>query len=549
MSGTKIWYCVNCGYEIGSRGRCHRCRARLVPSPLPALPVLDEEDEVAYRLGNWAELARGRLIVALIRANVEHRFDDEELVVDAADEERVDDLLEELQAVLAGEGVEVVVDEVVDPADDSGDADDLEDSDDSDDSGDSGDAGVGAGGHSAHLGDVVKGGGEGEDIGGVGALVGDKLGGAEDAAEGAERSIEPLDPTQASIELLYDAAKRLRADPTDMQADGDVAEASAGVFADDDLIGIDSDTWAAIGRVTRRLLGALGAEEALDDEIRTQAGVLAKLLQPYVEPDPAEAVQAVPSSTAELLAESTAAVPEGRFDPGGVPGEGDEDPDDLNFESDDGDDDADGDDADDAGSDDADGDDAGSDDDDAEGDGGREGDFDGEDSYAGDEDETDGGLPADVDAQIVYELPDWLPEQRANLSVMLDEESIEHSWDGGDLVIQGTLETAVDAIFDRIEAQDSVGDEGGEDRYRAIEDLFAAADRLSSDPGSKSRREVLVAASEATDGPAPVGMPDTLWWQIRARVRTLTDALDTGAGNSRIREDAAALRDLLRSVV
>ena len=58
--------------------------------------------------------------------------------------------------------------------------------------------------------------------------------------------------------MLYDAANCLRTDPTDMQADGDVAEASAGVFADDDAVDIDEDTWAAIGRVTRRLLGALG---------------------------------------------------------------------------------------------------------------------------------------------------------------------------------------------------------------------------------------------------------------------------------------------------
>ena len=86
-----------------------------------------------------------------------------------------------------------------------------------------------------------------------------------------------------ALRLLADAASRLHRDPTDMHADADVAEASAVVFMADDYAGADGETWAAVGRVTRRLLSALGADEALEDEIRTQAAVLEKLLIPFAE--------------------------------------------------------------------------------------------------------------------------------------------------------------------------------------------------------------------------------------------------------------------------
>ena len=516
MSASRIWYCLNCGYEIEHRGRCHRCKARLVASPLAPLGGLDEDDEVGYRIGSWSEEARGRLIVALIRANVEHRFDDDELVVAADDEDKVDDLLAELQTVLTAEGIEVIVEEEEEDDDYDDDQDDEDQDDEDQDDEDALDTDTDT--DDEALGDERD---EDRDAptDDAGDVIEDEPAPAPVAPVGsipspAELEELALDPIQASVALLYDAAKRLRADPTDMQADGDVAEASAGVFADDDVVGVDPDTWAAIGRVTRRLLGALGADEALEDEIRTQAGVLTKLLQPYVEIDLDE-FEGASTTTAELLAESTAALPEGRFDHGRDPDEellelSDEDAfDDDELPA-----------AEELG--------AAPDDD-------------------GDEDEDDEGSAGDAGAEIVYELPEWLPEQRANLSVLLDEEAIAHSWDGADLVIASSAEAAVDAIFDRIEDQEPVAD--GEERYRAIEELFASADRLAGDPDSPTRREDLLVSFSATDGPSPVGMPDALWWQIRARARTLVDDLDTGAASSRVREDASALRDLLRTVV
>ncbi len=488
----KVWYCVNCGYEVGNRGRCFRCRERLAPSPLPELEPAGEDDEVGYRLGDWDERGRGRLIVALIRANVEHRFEEEELVVSADDEARVDDLLAELQAVLAAEG----------PVDHEA-------------------AGEGQAG-------------DGPDGKGLVAGTGDW--GDPDDAVLAAGVVPPEEArrdevTTEAVEELYLAAARLHRDPTDMQADAEVAEASAAVFGVEDFFGLDGDTWSAVGRVTRRLLGALGAEEALEEEIRTQAGVLVKLLGPAVDPAFGEAVPGRASAegggggeqggpgergerTRALLAESTAALGEGRPDPGAAPaGPADEAEDSAEA---------------------------------GQGDAGQG------DAGQGEAVAPLGDGPAGGGDEIVYELPDWLPDQRAKLSVMLDGEQIAHSWDGGDLVVPGSREGDVDAVFDSIEtgARLSIDEEEADEaRYHALEELFAAADRLANDPQSSARREAAVDASVGADGPTPVGMADIQWWQLRARTKSLVDAINQGAGTTRVAEEATAVRDLLRAIV
>lgn len=203
---TRVWYCRNCGYEVDSRGRCHQCREKLVQSDLPELESGDDEDEVGYRLDSWSDEDRGRLIEELNELEILHRFEEDELVVAAEDENRVDDLLAELS------------------------------------------------------------------------------GGAQPdrPAPSGEAEPEVPDPLTGTLEMLRDAASRLRDDPTDMHADSDVAEASSAVFDADGYQDTDADTWSAVGRVTRRLLAVLGAEEALEEEIKKEAGVLYKLLTPLV---------------------------------------------------------------------------------------------------------------------------------------------------------------------------------------------------------------------------------------------------------------------------
>jgi len=101
---NKVWFCARCGYEVNSRGRCHSCGERLVASPLPELESGPEDDEVGYRLDLWDDETRGRLIQVLISAGTRHRFEEEELVILAADEARVDRIVAQVTGALADDG-------------------------------------------------------------------------------------------------------------------------------------------------------------------------------------------------------------------------------------------------------------------------------------------------------------------------------------------------------------------------------------------------------------------------------------------------------------
>jgi hypothetical protein len=385
---SKIWYCPTCGYEVGSRGRCHRCKAKLVASPLPELPPAAEEDEVGYRLDDWEDEQRVQLIQELISQEIGHRFEDEELVVAVDDEERVDALVSEL------------------------------------------------------AGDLVA--AEDEDGGGDEVL-------DEHPADG-ERLPPGITPEVAALDH---AAARLAADPTDMMADAEASETSTSVFLIEDPPGVDTDTWNAVGRVTRRLMAALGADEALEDEIRAQAGILHRLLGPIVAPGAPAGSPAGNGATAEDAADRS---------------------------------------------------------------------------------------------ETVYELGEWLPEQRAELALRLEEQHIPGAWDGPDLVVPSDREADVEAVLDRIEAV-QVPDADEEATYRAMEELFAATNRFVSDPADRTRGNEVVRAVGVADGPTPVGLDDAQWWQIRQRARILADSIEHKAQKDVVLTEARTLRDLLRGLM
>jgi hypothetical protein len=254
----------------------------------------------------------------------------------------------------------------------------------------------------------------------------------------------------ATVRLLADAAERLRADPTDMHADSDVAEASAGVFMTDHFGSVDAETWSAIGRVTRRLLSVLGADEALEDGIRFEAGVLCKLLAPLV--DKAEVA--------------------------------------------------------------------------------------GLDSHR------------DESEQTVYELPEWLPEQRAQLGLLLDEAGIAYEWEHAELVVPSDRESDVEALFPRIGGPDGTEDEeGAELRYQAVAELFAACGRLASEPADEQRAEAVLHWTHESEGPPLLGMDEVDWFRIMNRARILSGAISDGGDPDLIREQATTLHDLLRAIV
>lgn len=343
-------------------------------SALPQLVAGGDEDEVGYRIDTWTDRDRGRLIVDLNNLGILHRFEEDELVVGAEDEERVDDLVAELS--------EAPLSVIEDPL-----------------------------------------------------LAGDLPGAAvaQDDDPALDRAVHRLDA----------AAGRLRDDPTDMQADADVAESSAAIFMADTYRGCSEDDWAAIGRVTRRLLAVLGADEALEGEIKSEATLLKKLLDRLLQP---------PSP------------------------------------------------------------------------------------------EPESGLTGE---QTEYEFPEWLPEQRAQLGMFLDEAGIPYRWDGDDLLVPPDRETEVEALFEKVEG----GEEGDEDRYTAVEELFAACGRLAADPTDEQRMQTVLQWAEEVQGPPLLGMDVADWLRIMSRVRALVTAIDEDEGADIVLDEAQAVHDLLRAVV
>ncbi len=270
---------------------------------------------------------------------------------------------------------------------------------------------------------------------------------------------------------LADAARRLVADPTDMVADGDLAEAAAGIFAIEAVWGVDEETWAAIGRVTRRLLGALGADEALEDEIAESSTLLSRMLQ-----DLEGRVRGFPEAAAA------------------TPG-----PDDA----------------------------ADEDDEDAE-------------QASGDEDE------------MVYELDEWRPEERAQISLQLERGHIRYHWEGSDLVVAEAYDEAVEAILAEVNrtGEEAPDESGDETRYLLLSDLFGAADRLAGDPENEQKQEDLVVlALTIQKWSTPFAVSDDEWWKIRLKASDLAESIEHQASRTVIEDGATNLRDLLRKFV
>ncbi|MGH9104952.1 MAG: hypothetical protein ACRDZX_03785, partial [Acidimicrobiales bacterium] len=447
---TKIWYCASCGYEVDSRGRCHSCGQRLIPSPLPELESGPDDDEVGYRLDQWDDQTRARLIRSLVSAKVLHRFEEDDLVILAADEAEVDKMV----ARATGN---------------------LQEDDD--------------------------------DIWG---------------ADEDHRRTAPGD-VSASRDL-YEAARRLRDDPTDMQADVALGEASAALFTVDYLPGLDDAGMAAVGRVTRRLLGALGADEALEQEISHEAEVLCRLVAPSAGQEQGDAEAGRASARLEKGARDRGrlvALPQSVVTPGGeVAGTPSEEPalaaaGEVGVEEVR---------AGEVG--------AG---------GGEVGAGEGEVDLEEEEEEEEDGT-----GELVYELAEWLPEQRVELSMVLEAAGIAYNWDSTDLTVAEEHEREVDGLFEQVRG---LVDEDDEARYHRIEELFGAVDRLANDPSNEERQHAFLDAVGAVELPTPVGVDDTFWWRVRSQGHVLVGALEHDARVDEISREAALLAEMLHEMV
>jgi hypothetical protein len=471
---------------------------------LPELESGPDDDEVGYRLDEWGDDERARLIRLLVSARVPHRFEDEELVVLAADEVEVDRLV----ARATGAGLD----------------------------------------------DEEEGAAEQEPA---------------PAAEG-DRAIS---------RALYEAAEMLREDPTDMKADVALAEASAAVFAVDYLPDLDEAQMAAVGRVTRRLLGALGADEALEDEIRHQAEVLCRLVAPSAGEKFAQAEVGRALERLEAAAKQTGrsvALPRSELTPAGemgvrveAPGEvldGPQGAPPLVGQA--------------ASVGSPEGSAPGAGREDAAGGGALPRSERGELQAGAEAEEAGEGLgPANAEGEvadelaydepasaqlegtfdeealqeededtgeIVYELAEWLPEQRVELSLLAESAGVPYSWEGTDLTVASEHEAEVEALFGQVRG---LAEEDDEARYRAIEELFGSVDRLANDPGDEERQQAFLQAVGAVEQPTPVGVDDAFWWRVRSQGHAVRAAVEAGARLDEISREAALLAEMLHEMV
>ena len=108
----------------------------------------------------------------------------------------------------------------------------------------------------------------------------------------------------------------------------------------------------------------------------------------------------------------------------------------------------------------------------------------GEDEFEDEEADDDEGT-----GELVYELAEWLPEQRVELSMLLESAGVAYNWDGSDLTVAEEHEDEVDGLFEQVHG---AVDEDDEARYHSIEELFGAVDRLANDPADEDRRRALL---------------------------------------------------------
>lgn len=124
-----ISYCPRCGaaFEAEVLGewiraniRCPDCRLAITEVPAMLAP---SDDEVGYELDDWPVTDRGAVSAALGEADIPFRWEDGlTLVVPGPVEEQVDQLLDDIQAELAGPSPEGALDAEEDESADGGEA-------------------------------------------------------------------------------------------------------------------------------------------------------------------------------------------------------------------------------------------------------------------------------------------------------------------------------------------------------------------------------------------------------------------------------------------
>jgi len=171
----------------------------------------------------------------------------------------------------------------------------------------------------------------------------------------------------------------------------------------------------------------------------------------------------------------------------------------------------------------------------------------------------------DLNAPITeWELDEWTPDARAELTTALIESGIAHKWEQTVLLVASAVEGEVEEILDEIENNNEISDDDDDDSdddddddanvadTKVLGQLSALAQRISRNPSDANSIRTLERLLEEIDGAnAPGEMSDSVWRQVKDLANQIEDALVGGAqpDESTAMDLAGRLFAILRSNV
>lgn len=140
----------------------------------------------------------------------------------------------------------------------------------------------------------------------------------------------------------------------------------------------------------------------------------------------------------------------------------------------------------------------------------------------------------DLNAPITeWELDEWTPDARAELTTALIESGIAHKWEQTVLLAASAVEGEVEEILDEIENDNEISDDSDDSDddanvadAKVLGQLSALAQRISRNPSdTNSIRTLERLLEEIDEADAPGEMSDSVWRQIKELANQIEEAL------------------------
>ena len=144
----------------------------------------------------------------------------------------------------------------------------------------------------------------------------------------------------------------------------------------------------------------------------------------------------------------------------------------------------------------------------------------------------------DLNAPITeWELDEWTPDARAELTTTLIESGIAHKWEQTVLLVASAVENEVEEILDEIENNNDAGDDSDNSDdddsddadvadAKVLGQLSALAQRISRNPSDTNSIRTLERLLEEIDGAnAPGEMSDSVWRQVKDLANQIEESL------------------------